>query len=283
MATGTHRSPIDWTQDRDGLALALANLASDAGSAVMVIYAAGFDITSKADGSPLTRADLAADDIVARGLRDLAPDIPVLSEESAEQVDPAALGDTFFVVDPLDGTREFVEKNGEFSVNIALVEKGIPTVGVVYAPAHSKLWMAGDHAFAAHLEPGDALYESDLRKISTCADPEGPVRAVASRSHRDKKTDAFLGKISECKTKAIGSALKFCLVAEGEADVYPRHGPTMVWDTAAGIAVLQAAGGIVLNEDGNPMRVRFGPDGWRNGAFTAWGCEKLKNETADQG
>lgn len=283
MATGKHPSPTDWTQDRDGLALALANLASDAGSAVMTIYAAGFDISSKSDGSPLTRADLAADDIVARGLREIAPDIPVLSEESADTVNPASLGKIFFVVDPLDGTREFVEKNGEFSVNIALVENGVPIVGVVYAPAHSKLWIAGDHAFAADLAPGEAVYQSDLRKINTCVDPEGPIRAVASRSHRDEKTDAFLGKINKCSTKSIGSALKFCLVAEGEADVYPRHGPTMVWDTAAGIAVLQAAGGMVLDEDGNPMRVRFGPDGWRNGAFTAWGCEKLKNETADKG
>ncbi|MBO6673833.1 MAG: 3'(2'),5'-bisphosphate nucleotidase CysQ [Rhizobiales bacterium] len=283
MATGTQPRSTDWTQDRNALALALANLASQAGRAVMAIYADGFEVIGKEDGSPLTQADLAADEIVANGLRDLAPDIPVLSEESAETVDPDALGDLFFVVDPLDGTREFVEKNGEFSVNIALVEHGVPIVGVVYAPAHDKMWLAGDTAFAAKVHPGDAVDRDDIHAINTCPDPDTPIRAVASRSHRDPKTEAFLGKMSGCNTTAIGSALKFCLVAEGKADVYPRFGPTMVWDTAAGIAVLQAAGGVVLNEQDEPMRVRFGPEGWRNGAFTAWGCEKLKDRTDKNG
>lgn len=283
MATGTQPSSTDWTQNRDGLALELANLASQAGRAVMAIYADGFEVIDKSDGSPLTRADLAADEIVAKGLHALAPSIPVLSEESAETVEPSALGDVFFVVDPLDGTREFVEKNGEFSVNIALVESGVPTVGVVYAPAHDKMWLAGDTAFAAKVHPGDTLATDDIDIINTCPDPDQPIRAVASRSHRDAKTQAFLGKMSGCNTTAIGSALKFCLVAEGKADVYPRFGPTMVWDTAAGIAVLHAAGGMVLDEDGAPLRVHFGKDGWRNGAFTAWGCEKLKEQTDKNG
>ncbi len=283
MATGTPPSSIDWTQDRDGLALALANLASQAGQAVMAIYADGFDVIDKTDGSPLTRADLAADEVVAKGLRTLAPSIPVLSEESAETVDPSDLGDVFFVVDPLDGTKEFVQKNGEFSVNIALVENGVPTVGVVYAPAHNKMWLAGDTAFAAKVHPGETLSSEDIREITTCPDPDQPIRAVASRSHKDAKTQAFLGKMSGCNTTTIGSALKFCLVAEGQADVYPRFGPTMVWDTAAGIAVLHAAGGVVLDENDAPMRVHFGKDGWRNGAFTAWGCEKLKNKTDTNG
>lgn len=270
------------TLDRESLAMELANIASLAGAAVMKIYQDGFDVINKDDGSPLTKADLAADEIVAQGLKALAPDIPVLSEESAETVDPKSLGDLFFVVDPLDGTREFVSHNGDFSVNIALVEHGIPIVGVVYAPAHSKMWFAGDIAYAAKVTPGRTVDPSSIRTINTCAKPRKPVRAVASRSHRDKQTDAFLLKLPKCDTVAIGSALKFCLVAEGDADVYPRYGPTMVWDTAAGVAVLQAAGGMVEDEDGAPLRVHHGENGWRNGAFTAWGCSKIK-ESATQG
>ena len=246
----------------------------------MAIYDAGFEVIDKADGSPLTKADLAADDIIAQGLAALAPGVPVLSEETADATPPQALGSLFFVVDPLDGTAEFVDHNGEFSINIALVEDGVPVAGVVYAPALQRMWLGGSHAFAATVEPGEALTADGLVPITTCADRQQPIRAVASRSHRDARTQAFLGTMHGCTTTALGSALKFCLVAEGAADVYPRFGPTMVWDTAAGIAVLQAAGGLVLDSHGAPMRVQFGEDGWRNGAFTAWGCEGLKNRAS---
>lgn len=273
------------TLDRDGLAMDLANIASQAGAAVMKVYLEvsreGLDVIEKADGSPLTKADLAADEIVAQGLAAIAPDIPILSEESAETVDPKDLGDLFFVVDPLDGTREFVAHNDDFSVNIALVERGTPIVGVVYAPAHHKMWFAGEQAYAAKVKPGQDVDPASVRTINTCAQPGKSVRAVASRSHRDKQTDDFLHRFGKCDTVAIGSALKFCLVAEGEADVYPRYSPTMVWDTAAGVAVLQAAGGLVLNEQGAPLTVHYGSNGWRNGAFTAWGCSQIK-ESATQ-
>lgn len=283
MTSGDLIDQPDTTFDRDSLAMELATIASLAGAAVMKVYQDGFEVIDKDDGSPLTKADLAADEVVAEGLAAIAPDIPILSEESAETVDPKSLGDVFFVVDPLDGTREFVAKNGDFSVNIALVEHGIPIVGVVYAPAHKKMWLAGDTAYASHVIPGDTVDRSSVRAINTCLQPHKPVRAVASRSHRDKKTDAFLHKLTKCDTVSIGSALKFCLVAEGEADVYPRYSPTMVWDTAAGIAVLQAAGGMVLDEDDVPLRVRHGKNGWRNGAFTAWGCSQIKESaTQDQ-
>ena len=279
MDTGPSPRPHDWTEDRDLLAVELANLASQAGDAVMAIYEEGFEVIDKPDGSPVTRADLAADEIVAKGLNELEPSIPVLSEERADAVSPEALGRVFFVVDPLDGTREFVDRNGEFSVNIALVEDGVPTVGAVYAPARATMWFGGRKAYVATVSPGDRVDFSQARIINTCPAPETAVRAVASRSHRDARTEAFLGAMGGCDTQAIGSALKFCLVAEGKADVYPRFGPTMVWDTAAGIAVLQAAGGQVLDEAGAPLRVQFGTQGWRNGAFTAWGCEGLKNKT----
>lgn len=283
MTSGDLIDHADATFDRDRLAMDLANIASLAGAAVMKVYQDGFEVIDKDDGSPLTKADLAADEIVDQGLKALAPTIPILSEESAESTDPTSLGNLFFVVDPLDGTREFVAHNADFSVNIALVEHGVPIIGVVYAPAHKKMWFAGDTAYASMVTPGATVDPSSIRAINTCAEPRKPVRAVASRSHRDKKTDAFLHKLSKCDTVAIGSALKFCLVAEGEADVYPRYSPTMVWDTAAGVAVLQAAGGMVLDEDGAPLTVRFGKNGWRNGAFTAWGCSKIKESaTQDQ-
>jgi 3'(2'), 5'-bisphosphate nucleotidase len=285
MTSGDLIDQPNATLDRDGMAMELTNIASKAGAAVMRVYQDslqdGLDVINKTDGSPLTKADLAADEIVAQGLATIAPNIPVLSEESAETVDPRDLGDLFFVVDPLDGTREFVAQNADFSVNIALVQHGTPIVGVVYAPAHDKMWFAGDHAYAAKVQPGQDVDQSSVRTISTCAEPGKSVRAVASRSHRDKQTDAFLHKFSKCDTVAIGSALKFCLVAEGKADVYPRYSPTMVWDTAAGVAVLQAAGGLVVNEEGAPLKVRYGTNGWRNGAFTAWGCSQIK-ESATQ-
>lgn len=281
MTSGDLIDQLGTTLDRDGLAMDLANIASQAGAAVMKVYQDGFEVIAKDDGSPLTKADLAADEVVAQGLASIAPNIPILSEETAETVDPKDLGDLFFVVDPLDGTREFVAQNGDFSVNIALVENGTPIVGVVYAPAHHKMWFAGDSAYAAKVTPGQNVDPTSIHTISTCAEPRQSVRAVASRSHRDKQTEAFLHKFTKCDMVAIGSALKFCLVAEGEADVYPRYSPTMVWDTAAGIAVLQAAGGMVLDEKGAPLKVRFGASGWRNGAFTAWGCSKIK-ESATQ-
>lgn len=281
MANGDLIDQSDTTFDRDGLAMDLANIASTAGAAVMKVYSEGFNVTDKDDGSPLTEADLAADEIVDQGLKALAPGIPILSEESAETTSPDSLGEQFFVVDPLDGTREFVAQNGDFSINIALVDHGDPIVGVVYAPAHGKMWFAGETAYASHVKPGETIDPASVRPINTCAEPQQTVRAVASRSHRDKKTDAFLHKLTKCNTVTIGSALKFCLVAEGKADVYPRYSPTMVWDTAAGIAVLKAAGGMVLDEEGAPLKVRYGKHGWRNGAFTAWGCSKIKESATE--
>ncbi len=272
-------TPVTDIPDRDVLALRIATIASDAGAAVMEVYNQGFDVVTKEDGSPLTKADLAADAVISAGLKALAPHIPILSEETADQIDPTSLGSTFFVVDPLDGTKEYVGRNGEFSINIALVEEEQPTVGVVYAPAHDTMWTGGTTASVGQIEPGTPVTADMMTKIRTRPNPKDPVRAVASRSHRDTNTDAFLNKMKGCNQTSIGSALKFCLVAEGKADVYPRFAPTMVWDTAAGVAVLQAAGGLVLDDDGNPMKVAYGPNGWRNGAFTAWGCAGLKNRT----
>lgn len=258
--------------DRDVLCLALGGIASRAGAAIMKIDRDGAAIIDKEDGSPLTEADLAADREIAAGLQSIAPDIKVLSEETAASIDADTLGDRFFVVDPLDGTREFIAGNDDFTVNIAFVEHGIPVAGVVYAPAHCRIWLGGTTARVGDLVPGRRPDPAHLTAMHCIAPPPRTLRAVASRSHRDQATDAYLAGLGECETVAVGSAIKLCMVAEGKADVYPRFGPTMVWDTAAGIAVVKAAGGTILGTHGQPLRVAHGADGWRNGPFVVWGC-----------
>jgi 3'(2'),5'-bisphosphate nucleotidase len=181
------------------------------------------------------------------------------------------ISEQFFLVDPLDGTREFLKRNGEFTVNIALVRLGAPVAGAVYAPALARLWVGGESAWTCDVEVGGMLpAEADRRHIATRLAPEKLV-ALASRSHRDPETEAFLSRIPLGDVTSAGSSLKFCVVAEGNADVYPRFGPTMEWDTAAGDAVLRAAGGIVLQRDGSPFVYGKAEAGLRNGAFVAWG------------
>lgn len=223
------------------------HLALIAGEKIMEIYEKDFDVETKQDASPVTKADTAAETIILKGLRDAYPGLPIVAEEEVAAGHTTEIGDLFVLVDPLDGTREFIGRNGAFTVNIALIETGTPVAGIVHAPALNRTFggTVGNGAFE--------VIEDDMTPISTrLADPQNII-AVASRSHRDEKTDAFLKETGVADTVSIGSSLKFCLLAVGEADIYPRFGRTMEWDTAAGHAVLAAAGGVVTNEDGTPL------------------------------
>lgn len=224
------------------------DLALKAGDTIMQIYETDFDVDFKDDNSPVTKADVAAEAVILEGLRRAFPDLPIVAEEEVARGNTPRIGDYFVLVDPLDGTREFTSRNGAFTVNIALIHNHHPVAGVVHAPALKRTFagaLAARNAF--ELINGKPV-PIHVRK----ADP-GRITAVASRSHRDEKTDAFLTKSGVADTVSIGSSLKFCLVATGEADLYPRFGRTMEWDTAAGHAVLSAAGGSVTNEDGSPF------------------------------
>lgn len=251
---------------------AFVAIAAAAGARIAAVREAGFAVIAKGDGSPLTEADLAAEAIIAEGLARHCPGIPVVSEEDAARAAPPE-GAAFILVDPLDGTREFLGPTGEFTVNIALVEAGRPLAGVVLAPALGRIWRgaAGIGAATGSLPPGADPAAIAWRPIRARPRP-ARMTAVASRSHLDKDTEAFLAALPIAEHRAIGSSLKFCLVAEGEADVYPRLAPTMEWDTAAGQAVLEAAGGRVTTPEGAPFRYGKAAAGWRNGPFIAWGA-----------
>jgi 3'(2'), 5'-bisphosphate nucleotidase len=231
------------------LAEALLPIVDRAGAAIMRIYDAGFTVQHKDDNSPLTLADLESQRIIAEGLAQLTPDIPVLSEESAQAPwSERQAWRELWVVDPLDGTREFIKRNGEFTVNVALVVNHEPLLGVVAAPAQGLMYWgaAGAGAFSRHRDAAAAKIE-----ISPALQP---LRVVGSRSHASPETSRYLERIGPHTMVGIGSSLKFCLIAEGKADLYPRFGPTSEWDTAAGQALLEAAGGHVTRPDGHRLR-----------------------------
>ena len=259
--------------ERDAAARLFAGLAVEAGAVIMEIYARNFDVRAKGDGSPVSLADEKAEALILAGLAQLMPGVPVLAEEAAARGEAPALGDTFILVDPLDGTREFVSRNGEFTVNIALVSDGAPLAGAVYAPALNTLWFGGAGAFRAEIAPGHDLRQArDLTSIRVRVSPAAGMTALASRSHADPQTERFLAGLNIAERIAAGSSLKFCRVAEGAADVYPRFGPTMEWDTAAGDAVLRAAGGMTQGADGAPLVYGKTGDLYRNGPFVVWGA-----------
>ena len=245
-------------------------LARDAAAAILGIYDSAFAVEHKADASPLTAADLAAHRILVDGLERLTPDIPVLSEEAAEDAtwNVRQGWRRLWLVDPLDGTREFVKRNGEFSVNLALVEDGVPVFGIVQSPVTGAVWHAARGA-GAFRRDGDVEVPLRVRRPALA-----PLRVAASRSHRDARTEAFIAKMGEVEPIGLGSSLKFCKLAEGGMDVYPRFGPTSEWDTAAGQCVLEAAGGIVVDPRGRPLRYNQ-RDTLLNGDFLALGDAEL--------
>ncbi|MBB1088494.1 3'(2'),5'-bisphosphate nucleotidase CysQ [Lysobacter sp. SG-8] len=248
----------------------VAALAEQAGRAILGVYESDFAVEHKDDRSPLTAADLAAHRCIVEGLAALTPDIPVLSEESADEVPTATRRgwSRLWVVDPLDGTREFIKRNGEFTVNIALVEGGDVVFGVVHAPVTGVTWAGGRGLGATRSEGGE------VRPMAVRAPAVAPLRVAASRSHRDERTQGFIDRMGEVEPIGLGSSLKFCRIAEGGMDVYPRFGPTSEWDTAAAQAVLEGAGGAVLDLQGRPFRYNQ-RDTILNGEFIALGDTEL--------
>jgi len=250
--------------DPAALLAALRPVAEEAGQATLRFYGLT-EAATKADGSPVTAADLAAENIILPALRQLTPDIPVVSEEEAAAgLSPEVTGARFWLVDPLDGTREFLSCNGEFTVNIALIENGLPVLGIVVVPAIGETY--------AGAEPGTAVLEDAAgeRKIHVRTPPADGLVVVGSRSHGDADAmAAFLGDRKVASFRAAGSSLKLCLLARGEADLYPRLGTTMEWDIAAGHAVLRAAGGRIETLDGAPFT--YGKPAYRNPHFVAYG------------
>lgn len=249
---------------------AVIALAKDAAARILAVYDTAFDVAHKADASPLTEADLASHHCIVAGLERLTPDIPILSEESAHEVPWGVRREwpRLWLVDPLDGTREFVKRNGEFTVNIALIEDGVAVFGVIQQPTTGALWHGAQDAGAFRRE-GD----TDLA-LRTRGQPSSPLRVAASRSHRDARTEAFLLRMGDTEPLAQGSSLKFCRIAEGAMDVYPRFGPTSEWDTAAGQAIVDAAGGCVIDPRGRPLRYNQ-RDTILNGDFLALGDPTL--------
>ena len=256
---------------RDEIALFLAKATLAAGPAVMEEYERGCDVASKADGSPVTSADHRAEVIICECLASIVPKLPVCAEESVAAGGRAQVAERFLLVDPLDGTREFLANNGEFTINVALIERSAPIAGAVYAPAIGRLWVGGETAFACEAPAGAELPgQESRRRIRTRRAPT-TLTAFASRSHLDPESDSFLRRLPIGETRFAGSSLKFCLIAEGLGDVYPRFAPTMEWDTAAGDAVLRAAGGAVLDPSGRPLAYGKAESALRNGPFIAWG------------
>ncbi|MEJ2125530.1 MAG: 3'(2'),5'-bisphosphate nucleotidase CysQ [Alphaproteobacteria bacterium] len=258
------------------LARQLTAVAQQAGCVEMEVYRRDIEVNLKSDNSPVTEADRLAENIILKALSEIAPDIPIISEEAASQGSIPHVGPQFFLVDPLDGTKEFVRKSDEFTINIALIEKGEVVFGLVYAPAKQMLFvtLAGNKAVATQLDPcGPTVTFDELafRPIITRAPPSEGITVVASRSHMTDETRTYIDRFHVAELASAGSSLKFCLLAEGKADLYPRFGPTMEWDTAAGHAILKAAGGEVVNASGAQLLYGQNASNLRNPHFIAVG------------
>ncbi len=254
--------------DRTDMVATFRRLALEAGDAILEVYGrADLGVRAKSDDSPVTEADEAADAIISAGLRAAFPDIALVTEEQSDTHTQSV--STFLIVDPLDGTKEFVQRRGDFTVNIALVEDGVPTLGVVYAPAKSRLFYTA--ATGGAVEETGAFKKTKsgaLEPISVSTPDNAALRIVASKSHRSPELETYIDRYSVADSLAAGSSLKFCLVAVGEADFYPRLGPTMEWDTAAGDAVLRSAGGSVVDRE-TLKPLAYGKADFRNPHFLA--------------
>jgi 3'(2'), 5'-bisphosphate nucleotidase len=258
-------------QHADAVALRLAQIALEAGRLLQSLESAITGHRVKPDGTPTTGADLAAENLIIARLSETWPGIPVVAEETANAASP---DHRFFLVDPLDGTSDFIRGTGEYSVNIALIEADRPLASVVSAPALGRIWIAGRTAKAGAIDGGDAE-QIAWRTLKVRQAPERDLIALVSRRHGDPATEACLSTLSIGTRRTWSSALKFCLIAGGEADVYVRCGPTMEWDTAAGDHVLCRAGGSVIGSGGKPLTYGHEDRGYRNGPFAALGDKSL--------
>lgn len=262
--------------DISRLAQPLVAAAHRAGGLIMDHYRNGCDVQQKADDSPVTAADQASEGVILAALAELEPGIPVISEEAAADGNLPETDDLFFLVDPLDGTKEFIAGRTEFTINIGLIRDHEPCFGLIYAPATDELYFTRSEgeAVAATLSCSGPLPEWSAMAFApmrTRIPPVDGLVAAISRSHLDDATRSFLVDHKVASTLTSGSSLKFCVLAAGKADIYPRLGRTMEWDTAAGDAILRAAGGVVLTETGNPFAYGKREDGYANPGFVAWG------------
>lgn len=258
----------------DGLLDELTSIVSAAAAAIIAACAGSLDTRTKADLTPVTAADHAAEAVILEGLARLFPDTCVVSEEAVDRAPPDRIPDRFVLVDPLDGTRELVAGRDEFTINLAIVDGGRPRLGIVAAPAQGLLWrgIEGSGAERLRLSPGAPANAAQGHSIiRTRPAPRAGLVAAVSRSHLDPQTEALLARLPIAARHACGSALKFCQIAEGSADVYPRLSPTCEWDVAAGHAVLAAAGGVVTTPEGAPLRYGRIAENFRVPAFVAWG------------
>lgn len=228
---------------------AVEQIARDAACAILEVYQRDFEVEHKADSSPLTEADRAAHALIVARLASLTPALPILSEEDTASFAGADAAGRYWLVDPLDGTREFIKRNGEFTVNIALIERGQAVLGVVCIPVQNQLYRAARGLGAFKVDATGACRRIRVAEHA----PGAPWKVVGSRSHSNAATERWMARLGPCEIEAIGSSLKLCLVAEGRADVYPRLGPTCLWDTAAAQAVVEQAGGAVIQLDGTPL------------------------------
>jgi|SRR5579862_9467774 len=258
-------------EQRDAIAVEFGKIASEAGAAIMTIRASDKGATLKSDGTPVSQADIEAERLIQAQLAWMLPGMVVIAEESFTADYDVPVPERFLLVDPLDGTREYLSGQADFTVNIALIEAGCPIAGAICAPAMDLIYLGGSRAFRAELSTDGIFAPESLTAIEARTVPRSGMRAAASRSHLDPQTEQFLREQPVSELRPAGSSLKFCLIACGEADVYPRFGPTMEWDTAAGHAVLTAAGGCVLALDGSPLRYGKKDIGFKNNGFVAWG------------
>jgi 3'(2'), 5'-bisphosphate nucleotidase len=270
-STGTGKTGMNETMgldDHDAVALRLADMAIEAGNLLRQMESDAGQPRIKGNGTPTTAADLAAEELILSRLARAWPGVAVVAEETTNH---AAPGEHFFLVDPLDGTSDFIHGTGEYTVNIALVAGSRPVAGVVAAPALGRIWMAGTEAQVGDLSPGKIMW----RPLHVRPAPTSGLIALMSRRHGDEASDACLSTLSIGTRRTASSAMKFCLIASGEADVYVRCGPTMEWDTAAGDHILSRAGGMVIGAGGGRLSYGREHDGYKNGPFAAVGDPAL--------